>query len=74
MSRRDFHEEHAERARADALRLLAQRVALGPRWLAWVATELYQFKPPEYANMVRRELERLTSAQRLLDAPGTTIH
>jgi len=39
-----------------------------------VATELYQFKPPEYANMVRRELERLTSAQRLLDAPGTTVH
>jgi hypothetical protein len=59
MSRADFHRQHAERARAEAQRLLDQRTALGERWLPWVASELYQLTPPEYAAMVRRELERL---------------
>lgn len=59
MSRADFHRQHAARARAEAQRLLGQRTALGGRWLPWVASELYQLTPPEYAAMVRRELERL---------------
>ncbi len=59
MSRSEFHQQHAERAKAEAQRLSEQRSTLGPRWLAWVATELYQLKPPEYAAMVRRELARL---------------
>lgn len=59
MSRSEFHQQHAERATAEARRLLEQRQALGARWLAWVATELYQLKPPEFAAMVRRELARL---------------
>jgi hypothetical protein len=29
-------------------------------WLSWVAGELYQLKPAEYAAMVRRELQRLS--------------
>lgn len=60
MSRADFHRQHAQRASAEAQRLLEQRARLGSRWLAWVASELYQLSPPEYAAMVRRELERLT--------------
>lgn len=60
MSRADFHHQHAQRASAEAQRLLDQRVQLGSRWLAWVASELYQLSPPEYTAMVRRELERLT--------------
>lgn len=59
MSRSEFHQQHAERATAEARRLLEQRQALGARWLAWVATELYQLKPPEFAAMVRRELARI---------------
>ena len=59
MNRTEFHQQHAERATADAQRLLAQRPALGPRWLDWVAAELYRLSPPEYAAMVRRELARL---------------
>ena len=59
MSRSDFHQQHAERAATEARRLLKQRSALGARWLAWVASELYQLTPPEYAAMVRRELARL---------------
>ena len=74
MSRQKFHQEHAGRARAEALRLLEQREVLGPRWLAWVATELYALKPPEFANMVRRELERLSSAQSLHGTASSSLH
>ncbi|MGM3388530.1 hypothetical protein KXR94_12865 [Stutzerimonas stutzeri] len=59
MSRSDFHRQHAERAATEARRLLAQRQALGSRWLGWVAAELYQLTPPAFASMVRRELARL---------------
>lgn len=59
MSRSEFHRQHAERAAVDAQQLFDQRATMGPRWLAWVATELYQLSPPEYAAMVRRELARL---------------
>ncbi|MEL7940568.1 MULTISPECIES: hypothetical protein [Pseudomonas] len=60
MSRADYHRENATRAEAEARRLLAERQALGGRWLAWVAGELYRLGPPQYAAMVRRELERLS--------------
>ncbi|MEP9320545.1 hypothetical protein ABKS89_25605 [Pseudomonas sp. LABIM340] len=61
MSRADYHQENAQRAEAEARRLLAEREPLGARWLPWVASELYRLSPPHYANMVRRELERLTA-------------
>lgn len=61
MSRADYHQENAQRAEAKARRLLAERDRLGARWLPWVAGELYRLSPPHYANMVRRELERLTA-------------
>jgi len=59
MSRADFHRQHAERATAEARRQLDKRPELRARWLPWVASELYQLTPPEYAAMVRRELARL---------------
>lgn len=61
MSRADFHQQQAEQATRDAHRLLAEQAALGPHWLGWVAGELYRLSPPEYAAMVRRELQRLTA-------------
>lgn len=73
-SRRQFHAENADRARDEALRLLAQRDALGPRWLAWVATELYHLKPSEFAAMVRRELERLNTADRQFGQASKGVH
>ncbi|MBA1274231.1 hypothetical protein [Stutzerimonas azotifigens] len=60
MNRATFHQQQAERATAEAQRLLDQREAMGPRWLAWLATQLYGLGPPEFAAMVRRELQRLT--------------
>ncbi|TBU83275.1 hypothetical protein DNK06_02195 [Pseudomonas daroniae] len=62
MSRADFHQQRAEQATAEAQRLLAQQAILGAGWLTWVASELYKLSPPEYAAMVRRELQRLTSS------------
>lgn len=61
-SRADFHREHQARAEAEAQRLLAAREQWQGRWLAWVAGELYGLSPPAYANMVRRELSRLSDA------------
>ncbi|WJN61068.1 hypothetical protein [Pseudomonas sp. SO81] len=61
MSRSQFHQQHAARAEAEARRLLAERTNLGTRWLDWVAAELYRLTPPEYAAMVRRELQRLNT-------------
>jgi len=60
--RAQFHRQHQAQAIEQAERLLAQREALGGAWLAWVAGQLYQLSPPEYAAMVRRELQRLTQA------------
>ncbi len=59
MSRATYHQQHAARAEAEARRLLEQRATLGARWLDWVAAELYQLSPPEFAAMVRRELQQL---------------
>ncbi|PZW69757.1 hypothetical protein F471_01085 [Pseudomonas sp. URMO17WK12:I1] len=63
MSRADFHQQRADQAIADAQRLLEQRASRGAGWLIWVASELYQLSPPEYAAMVRRELQRLSAGR-----------
>lgn len=62
-SRADYHRANQARALAEAERLLAERARLGPRWLDWVAAQLYALSPPPYAAMVRRELQRLAAAQ-----------
>ncbi|QMV64956.1 hypothetical protein VUJ49_07835 [Pseudomonas berkeleyensis] len=59
-SRADYHREHQARAETEAQRLLSRKAELQGHWLAWVAQELYQLSPPEFANMVRRELQRLS--------------
>ncbi|WP_194790851.1 hypothetical protein [Pseudomonas sp. UFMG81] len=59
-SRADFHRQYQAQAILEAERLLARREALQAGWLSWVAGELYQLKPAEYAAMVRRELQRLS--------------
>ncbi|WP_422421128.1 hypothetical protein [Pseudomonas sp. GZD-222] len=58
--RAEFHALHQARAREQAELWLAQRDRLQGAWFDWVATQLYQLSPPEYAAMVRRELQILT--------------
>jgi hypothetical protein len=60
-SRAAFHQANQARAEAEAQRLLAAKAELGGRWLSWVAAELYALKPAAHAQMVRRELQRLTN-------------
>lgn len=59
-SRAAFHQQQQARAEAEALRLLAAKPQLGGRWLGWVAGELYALSPAPFAQMVRRELQRLS--------------
>lgn len=61
--RREFHERNQARAEAQARRLLERRDELRGQWLSWVAGQLYQLEPAEYAAMVRRELQRLTEGE-----------
>ena len=61
LSRAAFHQQHQARAEAEAQRLLAAKAQLGGRWLVWVASELYALTPSSYAQMVRRELQRLSA-------------
>ena len=61
MSRAQFHQEHALKARQQAQTFLQQRQALGAKWFGWVAGQLYALSPAPYATMVRRELEQLIS-------------
>lgn len=61
LGRAQFHAEHHARAQAQALEWLAQRPVLQGAWLNWVAGQLYQLSPPEYAAMVRRQLQALAA-------------
>ncbi|WP_347911836.1 hypothetical protein [Pseudomonas grandcourensis] len=56
LTRADFHEQNLTSAQDEARRLLGQKTILQGAWLNWVASQLYQLQPAEYASMVRREL------------------
>lgn len=59
LTRADFHEQNLASAQDEAQRLFGQKTVLQGAWLNWVASQLYQLQPAEYASMVRRELMRL---------------
>ncbi|TMU78972.1 hypothetical protein FGA82_14980 [Pseudomonas fluorescens] len=59
MSRADFHTQNLDTAREEARRLYAAKAELQGAWLNWVAAQIYQLRPAEYASMVRRELQGL---------------
>lgn len=59
MSRADFHAQNLDTAREEAQRLFAAKAELQVAWLNWLAAQIYQLRPAEYASMVRRELQSL---------------
>ncbi|QKV65002.1 hypothetical protein HUW52_19610 [Pseudomonas sp. 43A] len=59
MSRADFHAQNLDTAREEARRLFAAKAGLQGAWLNWLAAQIYQLRPAEYASMVRRELQSL---------------
>ena len=62
LSRAEFHEQHLFSAQTEAQQLFAQKAVRQGDWLSWVASQIYQMRPAEYASMVRRELQRLQEA------------
>ncbi|QYY84308.1 hypothetical protein [Pseudomonas germanica] len=59
MSRADFHAQNLDTAREEAQRLFAAKAEQQGAWLNWLAAQIYQLRPAEYASMVRRELQSL---------------
>ncbi|WP_263262030.1 hypothetical protein [Pseudomonas sp. RIT-PI-S] len=52
------------RAKAEAARLIAEKPRRKGKWAEWVRTELEQLSPPDYANLVRGEVNKLMAAAR----------
>ncbi|MEG5263372.1 hypothetical protein TRP66_03590 [Pseudomonas sp. JDS28PS106] len=52
------------KAKGEAARLMAERGKRKGKWSEWVRSELDAMSPPEYANMVRSEVNRLMAAAR----------
>ncbi|WP_296249853.1 hypothetical protein [Pseudomonas sp. UBA4194] len=52
------------KAKADAARLIGEKAKRKGKWAEWVRTELDGMSPPEYANMVRAEVNKLMAAAR----------
>jgi hypothetical protein len=50
------------KAKSDAARLMGERSKRKGKWSEWVRSELDLMSPPEYANMVRSEVNRLVAA------------
>jgi hypothetical protein len=59
VSRADFHAQNLDTVREEAQRLFAAKAQLQGAWLNWLAAQIYQLRPAEYASMVRRELQSL---------------
>lgn len=52
------------KAKAEAARLIGEKAKRKGRWAEWVRGELDSMSPPEYANMVRAEVNKLMAAAR----------
>lgn len=52
------------KSKAEAARLIGEKAKRKGRWAEWVRGELDGMSPPEYANMVRAEVNKLMAAAR----------
>jgi len=60
----DLWQSNLGKAKSDAVRLMGERPKRKGKWSEWVRSELDAMSPPEYANMVRSEVNRLMAAAR----------
>lgn len=60
----DLWQSNLGKAKADATRLISEKSKRKGRWAEWVRAELDGMSPPEYANMVRAEVNRLMAANK----------
>ncbi|CAI8940509.1 MULTISPECIES: hypothetical protein [Pseudomonas] len=52
------------KAKGEAARLFGERGKRKGKWAEWVRAELDGMSPPEFANMVRSEVNRLMAANK----------
>ncbi|MBF8781314.1 hypothetical protein [Pseudomonas fulva] len=50
------------KAKGDAARLIAEKPRRKGKWAEWVRAELDSMTPPEYASMVRSEVNKMMAA------------
>jgi|GEM_PF-116809 len=50
------------KAKGEAARLIGEKPRRKGKWAEWVRAELDGMSPPEYANMVRSEVNKLMAA------------
>ncbi|WAH56885.1 hypothetical protein LZ023_28415 [Pseudomonas silvicola] len=60
----DLWQSNLGKAKADAARLISEKSKRKGKWAEWVRAELDGMSPPEYANMVRAEVNRLMAANK----------
>ena len=60
----DLWQSNLGKAKGDAARLFGERSKRKGKWSEWVRSELDAMNPPEYANMVRSEVNRLMAASK----------
>ncbi|QKZ04300.1 hypothetical protein [Pseudomonas eucalypticola] len=60
----DLWQSNLGKAKADAARLIGEKSKRKGKWAEWVRAELDGMSPPEYANMVRAEVNRLMAASK----------
>lgn len=58
----DLWQSNLGKAKSDAARLVGEKAKRKGKWAEWVRSELDVMSPPEYANMVRSEVNRLMAA------------
>ncbi|MGE8406149.1 MAG: hypothetical protein ACN6QH_03800 [Pseudomonas sp.] len=58
----ELWQSNLAKAKADAIRLTAEKPRRKGKWAEWVRAELDGMTPPEYANMVRSEVNKLMAA------------
>ncbi|WP_024680450.1 hypothetical protein [Pseudomonas syringae] len=60
----DLWQSNLGKAKGEAARLMCERAKRKGKWSEWVRSELDTMSPPEFANMVRSEVNRLMAATR----------
>lgn len=58
----DLWQNNLGKAKGDAGRLISEKSRRKGKWAEWVRAELETMSPPEYANMVRSEVNKMMAA------------
>jgi hypothetical protein len=58
----DLWQNNLGKAKGDAGRLISEKPRRKGKWAEWVRAELETMSPPEYASMVRSEVNKMMAA------------